>query len=256
MIFHDNAFAVLAGNAPSEIRNKVERHFRHTILLPPDESIASPVSHHPDMIFSVIGDVLVTHEMYYHEAGKEAVDEICTLGGFRLMLSKGERGADYPRDVGFNALVYGNALIGRLDALAEAVLSAAERSGMVLVNVKQGYAACSTLYIPSAKLVCTADKGIAEVCKRLGANIVRLPSDTGILLPGYDCGFIGGCAGVYGDTVFFFGNPKRHPALAPLCEALTKQGIGIVSLCGGALTDYGGLRVFPMGNCYSLPYHK
>ncbi len=236
----------MAGNVPAEMADALREYFGHVVLLPADGSIAPPVSHHPDMIFAVVGDALVTHEGYYYDSGGDAIDEICSLGGFRLVLSKGERGEDYPRDVGFNALVVGNSLVGNLKSLAAEVLALATENGLKTEHVRQGYAACTTLSVPSRNLVCTADGGIGTVCERLGADVVRIPSDTGITLPGYDCGFIGGCTGVWENTVFFCGDPMVHPTLAPLCDALTARGIETVSLSDGVLTDYGGIKIFPL----------
>jgi len=246
MKFYDHAFAVLAGNVPREIRENVKRYFPHTVLLPSDKSLAQPVSHHPDMIFTVIGDSLLTHERYYHGGGADAVDEICRLGGFRLVLCKGERGADYPRDVGFNALTVGNSLLGRTDALSEEVLTLAKARGMEAVHVKQGYTACSALYVPSLNLICTADKGIASACERLDAVVVPIPPHSGITLTGYDEGFIGGCTGAWEDAVFFLGNPRKHPSLMPMCESLKQNGVKIIPLSNDTLTDCGGIRIFPI----------
>lgn len=243
--YYKNAFAVIAGNVPKATADRVRDAFRHVILLPADDRIAAPVSHHPDMNFAVVGDSLVTDEVYYRSA-KDAIDTICSIGGFRLVLSKGKSGADYPHDVGFNALVLGNTLIGRLDALSSEVLTLAETLGMETANVKQGYTACSTLYVPSRNLICTADGGIALVCERHGADVVRISPNSGIALPGYDCGFIGGCTGVWEDAVFFFGDPQKHPSLEPMCQALKERGIEIVPLSADMLTDYGGIRIFPI----------
>ena len=267
-------FAVLAGDTPEGEIGVLSRYVSRVVLLPPDESTAEPVSRHPDMNFAVVGNTLVTHERYYRTARAE-IDEICTLGGFRLMLSTMDRGADYPRDIGFNALIL-NALIlnapilsaltfdgpadpasvcplavvGKTGSLSPELLALAEEAGMEQISVKQGYAACSAAVFGSAvhgsALVCTADKGIAEACERLGCTVLRIPQNTGIALPGYDCGFIGGASGYWDGRAFFFGNPLLHPALAPLCTALDARGIEVVPLSEGRLTDRGGIRIFRM----------
>ena len=245
----NDAFAVVAGNAPVLAEETLCAVFSHVVRLPMDGDIASPVSFHPDMIFSVVGDVLVTHWNYYSDLrGKESIDRICSLGGFRLVLSAMDRGADYPRDVGFNGLVIPEkkVLIGKTDALSSSLLETARKMGFESVSIKQGYTACSALYVPWGNLVCTADSGIALACERSGIDVVRISCDTGIVLPGYDCGFIGGCTGVWEDAVYFFGDPLEQPGLSPLCTALRERGIDAVSLMDGILTDYGGIRIFPL----------
>ena len=243
---YNSAFAVIGGNVPTAIADRLRDFFHHVILLPADEKIDVPVSHHPDMNFAVVRDTLITDENYYLCNAKEAIDRICFLGGFKLALSKDRRSADYPHDVGFNALILGNILIGRLDALSGNILALAEECGLKPINVKQGYTACSTLSVPSKNLIFTADRGIASVCERHGADVVRIPDKTGITLSGYNCGFIGGCTGVWEDTVFFYGDPQEHPSLEPMCQVLEKRGIETVPLSADMLTDYGGIRIFPI----------
>lgn len=245
-----SSFAVVAGDTPDGETRTLRRYFAHLILLPPDERITSPVSRHPDMNFAVIGGTLVTHAAYYRAAKKE-IERICALGGFRLTLSFMERGAEYPHDIGFNALVLGGALIGNIKYLSPELVTLAAAMGMEPVSVRQGYTACSALVLPSVgeygTLVCTADGGIAKVCGQRGAEVLRIPQDTGISLPGYDCGFIGGCCGVWGNTAFFFGNPALHPELVPLCDTMKRRGMRVVPLSEGMLTDRGGIRIFNVG---------
>lgn len=242
-----SSFAVVAGDTPDGEIRTLRRYFDYIIPLPSDERIASPVSRHPDMNFAVIGDTLVTHTSYYRTA-KGEIDRICALGDFRLTLSSMERNAAYPHDIGFNALVLEGALIGNIKYLSPELVPLAASIGMEPVSVRQGYTACSALVLPSVgeygTLVCTADSGIAKACGQRGAEVLRIPQDTGISLPGYGCGFIGGCCGVWGNTAFFFGNPALHPELVPLCDTMNRRGIKVVPLSEGMLTDRGGIRIF------------
>lgn len=239
-MFHSH-FSVIAGNTPEGEIDVLRRYFDHVILLPPDESIAAPVACHPDMNFTVIGDALVTHVSYYRTA-KEEMDRICALGGFRLILSSMERGADYPRDIGFNALIFNGTIAGNIKYLSPELVTLAESMGMEAVSVKQGYTACSSAYF--GDLLCTADRGIARACEWLGAEVLLIPQNSGIALPGYEYGFIGGACGFCENTAFFYGNPGLHPVLAPLCDALERRGIEVVPLSEEKLTDRGGIRVF------------
>lgn len=234
-------FSVIAGNTPEREIDVLRRHFAHVVPLPPDESIASPVSCHPDMNFAVIGDTLITHAFYYRTA-KEVIDRICSLGGLRLTLSSMERGPDYPRDMGFNALILHGALVGNIKYLSPELVTLAESMGMETVSVKQGYTACSSAYF--GDLLCTADRGIARACEQRIAEVLLIPQNSGIALPGYEYGFIGGACGFCENTAFFYGNPGLHPALSPLCGELERRGIETVPLSEEKLTDRGGIRVF------------
>lgn len=246
-------FAVASEEISEEERSVLRRYVARTVLLPADARLASPVSRHPDMIFSVLDDVLFTHEEYYRTA-RSAIDEICALGGLRLRLSSMERGAAYPRDIGFNALLFSTRggrkiLMGACRYLSPELVSFAVSSGREIVSVKQGYTACSALVLERegvSSLIVAADGGIAAACESVGAEVFRISPASGVRLPGYDVGFIGGASGAYGDTAFFYGNPRRHPTLVPLCEEIERRGFTIVSLSEETLTDRGGLRLFPM----------
>ncbi len=240
---YPEAFAVVAGNTPEEEVASLRRCFPHVVFLPPDPTIAEPVAYHPDMLFAVVGDVLVTHAMYY-EGAQAAVDEICALGGFTLRLSHMARGRAYPADVGFNALVYGKYLVANVKHLSLEVLALSDDEGMETIHVKQGYSACTVLAVPEVNLAATADAGAAKALAGVGVDVVGIPTDVGIALPGYDCGFIGGCTGVWGGTVFFSGDPKLHCGLAVLLNSLTERGVETVVLSKNRLTDRGGVRVF------------
>ncbi len=244
-IVYPDAFAVIAGDTPEGEVAALRRYFREVIRLPPDPMIASPTAHHPDMLFSVIGDRLFTHDGYYGGA-HEVIDRICALGGFTLTLSSMARGKAYPFDIGFNGLVFGDILLGKLSHLSPELLSHAAERGMRTVSVKQGYTACSTLALPAVGLAATSDIGIADALEGCGAAVVRLSADLGIGLPGYDHGFIGGSAGVWEDAVFFTGDPLVHDGLADLCDLLRGRGMRVVSLSAGRLTDRGGVRIFPV----------
>lgn len=244
-VFFPEAFAVAAGDLPEEEAALLRRTFGEVVLLPPDRQIAAPVSRHPDMIFSTVGDALVLHETTYR-AMRRSVDRILTLGGFRLVLTSQAREPVYPADVGLNALILPEPrlMLGRADALAPELLALAERQGLRLRSVRQGYAACSAFV--AGGMVATADGGIARAVEEEGGTVLRIPAENGILLPGYGGGFLGGCGGVAQGTAFFFGDPARHPALDPFCKALLLRNIRIVPLSRKPLTDRGGLRVFPI----------
>ena len=68
--------------------------------------------------------------------------------------------------------------------------------------------------------IVTADSGIADAAKARGVSVLRIRPGF-IELPGYDYGFIGGTAFLFGDTLCFAGDLSTHPdggAIADFCK--------------------------------------
>lgn len=147
----------------------------------------------------------------------------------------------YPENVLLNAALIGNHLFCKVSALAKEVAMYCERNGTSLVDVKQGYAKCSTLVLGDNALI-TADITIYERCIEYGIDALLIRCGN-IRLEGADYGFIGGCSGVIGDKVFFFGDVSKHPDSRSITDFITQKGYKIVCLSENELTDIGGFVV-------------
>ena len=143
------------------------------------------------------------------------------------------------------ALLFGGRLYGKLSALAPEILHLAADSGIETVEVAQGYAGCSAL--ACGDLLLTADPSIRKAAGDRGGNVLFL-SPGGIDLPGYDTGFIGGAGGCADGHAVFFGDVHRHPDGDRIADALAKRGISCHCLGNGPLTDFGGIKFFPINN--------
>lgn len=64
---------------------------------------------------------------------------------------------------------------------------------MKVIGVNQGYTRCTCLPVDNNSFI-TSDEGLAKVLEGQGADVLQI-SPGHILLPGFDYGFIGGCAG-------------------------------------------------------------
>ena len=209
--------------------------------LPPDETLDTPIQCHPDSIFAVIGDELITPRSYY-SAYPALIGEIASLGGFRLTLSDAPRGPVYPLDTGMHAAVGHSFVICRPDSTAPELLDAAERAGLRIVPVRQGYAECSCLIADDTVL--TFDAGIARVLGQSGIESVLLPSG-GVSLPGYAGGFFGGACGFHDGILYVCGDVSALPCYDELERFADSRVYRIQALSAGAVTDIGGIRFFP-----------
>ena len=208
------------------------------IKMPTFEALQTPVSAHPDMLFFLGKGRIVCHKDYFAIA-EEQINKIAKASNCEIIFSGENIGREYPLDVLFNAAPVGNMLICRRDAVSGMV---AETYGEKnIINVKQGYAKCSTCVV-SDNAIITADVSIAKAAEKRGIDVLVI-SPAGVRLDGYDCGFIGGASGADGENVYFCGNVDLHPDGEKIKAFCKKQGKTAVSLSNELLYDYGTLMI-------------
>ncbi len=210
------------------------------IPLPPENRLSETVQTHADTLIYSDGTTHIVNAEYAELLPKNISEKM-------KKAPETPHGA-YPNDTAFNALPVGRYLFARLASLSPTVRMAAEESGLAPVNVKQGYARCSTLTLGGARAAVTADEGMATALESHGICVLRITPGH-IELSRCDYGFIGGasfvyepfsCCSLHGKhpTVYFFGNLRTHPDCDKIVHFLS--GFGYKTVClGGKLTDYG-----------------
>ena len=215
----------------------------NVIRLPESRSLSgSAVSTHPDSLMLLLGDTLLTSCDYCDDAAYVLSDLREAHGDLRICLCDVDMSPRFPDECAFNAAVVGNMLFARLDSLCESIKSYAEDQGIRLIGVKQGYPACATLFLGERAI--TADEGLARAYEVAGLKVTRISAGS-ISLPPHEYGFIGGASGVYGDTVYFFGDITTHPDSRVILDAIEEEGYRAVSLSRGGLVDLGGMIFLP-----------
>ena len=226
--------AVIDPRMPCSAKAKLSE-FCEVIELPPFSALDSRVASHPDMLIFELDGKLFTSKHYYNEA-KKSIDKITSATSLTLVLTNDNIGNSYPNDIKFNTFLLNKSLIGNKAHISEEIRNYADTLGISARNVNQGYAKCSTVVLENA--IITADKGIFSSAKELGAEAL-LVSDDGVLLEGYNCGFIGGASGVYENKAFFCGDILLHrdgKKIITFCENL---GYKIICLSNDSLYDVG-----------------
>ena len=231
--------AVISSRAPKAVKEAIGRLFT-AVELPEDPLLPRPVSSHPDMILGRTGKRLTVPASYY-TANRELVDLIASAGGLELSLSGAPRGSTYPLDAGMNAALMKDMLICRRESLSSDMLASASGEGLRIVGVRQGYAGCSVLVCGSCCV--TTDPGISSALSSLGEDCLLIGKE-GIVLPGYDSGFIGGSSGFFGGTAFLTGSLDSIRDGKALRDFLVSRGIGICELTDGPVTDIGGIQFY------------
>ena len=205
------------------------------IQMPPFPALQTPVSAHPDMLL-FIADKKVFCHADYHKIASSEFDEIANAG-YEIITTRENIGAEYPRDILFNALSLGDHIYGKLDNLSELIRTDAEKRGIALHSVKQGYAKCAVAKIGERAAI-TSDTSLYKGISADGYDTLLISAGH-IGISEYDTGFIGGCSGCDSECVYFSGNIELHPdaeAIKSFCKA---HGMSVISLSDEPLFDIG-----------------
>ena len=221
---------------PPEAEKRLQEYGK-VVRIPADVSLAPPVQGHIDMIFFPWKGRLYCSSEYY-ERNREETDRLCALTDMTAVPVLCERGAGYPYDVGFNALC----LEDREIIICRSSSFAVRPADALIVDTRQGYAGCSSLY--AAGTVISADQSVLKAAVTAGVDVWPVP-ERGILLPGYDTGFIGGCCGVYRDSIFVVGDTSESDVGQSLERFCLSHSLRLISIYNGPLTDIGGIKIFP-----------
>lgn len=184
-------------------------------------TVSSLVANHPDVLLCKLG---AKPESPIYEG---APNELSPL---------------YPGDCRYNAACTGNFFIHRLDITASELLAAAKVScgdELQLINVRQGYAKCSTVIVDEDSII-TYDKGIAKPCEAAGMNVLLVKSGF-VKLRGANTGFIGGASGRVDDEIVFNGDLSAHTNFREITAFIEERGLGCKWFESYELEDIGSI---------------
>ncbi len=191
-----------------------------------DGIVSGPLSCHPDMFMCKMG-----------VSDDAEIISYFTQNETRLS-------SEYPYDIPFNAACTGKYFIHNLKYTAPVLLKRAEELGLEMVDVRQGYAKCSTVIIDEGSVI-TYDRGLGKACTQAGMNVLMITPGH-VLLPGYDTGFIGGASGRTGDTVIFNGDLSAHPDPDSIVRFIEERGLNVKWFPEWPLTDTGSIiSIYP-----------
>ncbi|MBR2343575.1 MAG: hypothetical protein IKA64_04900 [Clostridia bacterium] len=231
--------AVVDGRIPEAARRSLMKEGFRVVTLSPHPGLSPAVASHTDMLIcSVRGELIAAAE--YCELYPDVFTDLGELlRGWRFGFSADELGEKYPSDCRLNALFMGDCLFARRASLSEYLASRAEAAGYRIVDVAQGYPACTVLKLSESSAV-TADRGMARALEKEGVSVTEIECGH-ISLPPHEYGFIGGAAGVFGGRLYFLGDPKTHPSYEKISAAAEAASLTVVPLCDGPLRDLGGI---------------
>lgn len=209
------------------------------ILLPRDPNLGEAVASHPDTVLFKLGDEIFTTADYCDAAAYVFSDLREYAPHVRISFTSDVRTPKYPHDCAMNALLMGRRIFARLESLSPAIKAAAAKNGYELINVSQGYPACTTLALDGCHAI-TADRGMARVLSDNGIEVTLIQCGH-IALPPHEYGFIGGASGVHDGKVYFFGDILTHPDARAILGSIERLGFSAISLSNEPLRDLGGM---------------
>lgn len=229
--------AALDIRTPQECHMALLEQGFNVVLLPPFSALDVRVASHPDMLIFSYENKIFTSRAYYNEARVE-LDRLSLLSEKDLVLTGDILTSQYPFDIAFNFFICNSRLFGNVKNISEEIHKTTVSDGIGSVNVRQGYAKCSTVVLNDA--IITADIGIHKAAIEHNIDSLAVSGD-GVLLDGYNCGFIGGASGFCQkeSTVYFCGNIDLHPDGEKIKLFCNKHGVSVCSLSNQRLYDVG-----------------
>ncbi|HIT18017.1 MAG TPA: hypothetical protein IAB57_00190 [Candidatus Fimivivens faecavium] len=205
------------------------------VELEPCKTLPAPVRSHADLLLVHLGGkkaVLSPH------SGKNR--DLLEKLGFETKVGERLPAAPYPHDAVYNAALFGRFCLANWKTLDPALQRAVEETGFQALSVRQGYARCSACILSETALI-TEDRGIAKAAERAGISAL-LVSPGAVSLPGYPCGFLGGCCGKLSKNLLAFtGAIEAHPDYENIRRFADGEGVSLLSLTDRPLFDVGGI---------------
>jgi len=230
-----NRIAIISQDASDEMRGNLVKRGIEPVPIPKTALVQGPVSGHPDLQIFVCGSRILCHPdidpAFLGRIENHAEVLICPT-----LLSR-----TYPGDVPYNVAFTGSHAFHHHTAIDPRLRDFLLERGVSLCGVSQGYAKCSAL-IAGERSIITADASIHEAARIAGLDpLIIRPGH--IDLPGYGYGFIGGAAGLDGDTVLVSGTLAHHPDYEAIEEYIVARGKKIVALSRQRAVDLGTIFI-------------
>ncbi len=163
--------------------------------------------------------------------------------GLNVSYTVNNHSGKYPENILLNIKIVGNNLIGKIKNIDDSIFRYCKRAGYNLIDVNQGYAACSCVKVSNNAII-TADNSIYNALKTSEIDILKI-SEGNIKLHGAGeetYGFIGGASVLIDDkTLLFFGDITKHTDYIRIKTFCNSHNVKIYYIEDLELTDIGGV---------------
>ncbi len=212
---------------PAEAKEKLN-NYGEVYELETSNIVYDAISGHPDIFVFQNNEKLII-------APKTPISLINRLTESGIVFEYGniELGAKYPLTTVYNIATYNNIFIGNNKYCDTSILELSRDKKWI--QTKQSYARCNSIIIDNESII-TSDHSLEKHFKK--ALIIKTKD---IILQGFEYGFIGGCAGIYKDKIFFTGSLNNHSQGKKIRAFCEEKGFTIIELSEGKLIDSGGI---------------
>lgn len=202
------------------------------IKINPISQLHKPENHHADIQVHHLGgsNVIVANN----------INTCINIPSINIQKSTKDLERNYPLNIPLNCTRIYNKLIANIKYTDPKILDYCAKENIKIIDVKQGYAKCSTAVINHNSII-TSDETIHKACIKNQIDSLKITPGY-ISLPGYDYGFIGGCCGLLSpNKIIFTGNIELHPDSREIIRFISSKNIDIVCLSTKKLVDIGGI---------------
>jgi hypothetical protein len=204
------------------------------------EGFAIPaISGHPDIFFCKTPHALVVAPNL-PEAWFQILDQYLVryeIGNLRVGSDTQKKNIRHVGLIHYNAAVNGEYLVHTIQHTEPVILQHCHY--LKKIPVKQGFTRSNLILLENNHYI-TSNKGIDEALIHHGLDGLFV-SPEGIVLPGFQNGFIGGTMGLLGQKIFFTGSLNKYPEGQKVKYYLEAFHYEIIELTDGPLIDAGGI---------------
>jgi len=221
---------ILSDNRIPEKAKKGLQKYGEVLFLETREITYPAISGHPDIFVCKTENSLVIAPNT-----PEKIKHLLTQNSIQFVEGTLKVGRQYPKTACYNALVTDKLLIHNLKHTDPVIQE--NCTDLQNIHVNQAYTRCNLIALDNNRFI-TSDKGIEKTLISKGFEVLFV-HPKGIILPGFKHGFIGGCCGIYEDSIFFIGSLNHFPEGDKIQDFL--KGHEIIELFDGQLFDGGSL---------------
>lgn len=216
---------------PQAILKNLERHGK---LLPFSSTgiTYGAISGHPDVFLCQVNNQWIAAPNLPVESLKKLEQN-----GIPLIFGSLPVGEKFPESVRYNAVINSSSIIHRTKYTDKVVLKHTKE--LKTIDVKQAYTRCSLLVIKENHFL-TSDQNIFKTLSGHGWKGLYI-DPAPIQLPGLQHGLIGGCCGVWNQTLFVTGHLDSLPEGTAIRQLIKAVGYQLVELHKGPLIDGGSI---------------
>ena len=223
-------YVIVAENFPEDSAEKLKK-YGEVVRTRANKNLLKGLDTHTDILVHPLpsGELVVDRDNfeYYKKIFPDK----------KILPSHSKLSKKYPKDVPLNAFTFKNYFIHNLKFTDKLLLDYYKNSGYEMINIKQGYAKCSSLV--TEDFIITSDGGIYESLRDF-MPIYKIKHGE-IRLQNFNYGFIGGASGVLGKKIFFTGDFSHHSSYEEILKIIKKYNYEIEILSDETIEDYGSI---------------